>query len=708
MYRMSWSDLLIQFVIHKGGLTLAAFGTLTLGAQTLVNDLTQSQDLTPITIDFSQFSPAYAALEDEYIQYYEDVKEATQLEAGFVDIKLSQFEDGESADSEEIYQPISHAIENIRTLTNTQLTTKAAGFDGQTMLVQASRGTTQPTQPQAVVLAAPSAKTFSELGWGALVQRVKDTTPAPHNPPIVLGKSTSPQKDHPSQPKQEVQQQTTEALHPLLASRLMDGEKILGGSRPESYQILGDLELKDGLAFIGGMSISHIVGGAEVQSGSINLADATFDINIQQMVGDIVISLVDNNGQLLGEGRLNLNDYPENKPILREKIAIYPVDLDRAGQVISVGSLGRPKPKYISEANIDLYAFNDRTMTNSRGEFRFRDWKNSNSRTLALISKKGFRDSIVMLDSAQDSTVLMFENKYVDSFFEYLRDQGLGSQSTKGTIYGALIGMPDMSGYTVRLEKEKPLYFMEAGFPSDKLYATSSNGQFVFVGLKDGDYVLRIEKDGMTLDERLVVVESGKFSPVYADLNKVKKHLAFYDPFDPLVKIEDIEVRFFDGYQKLTLNNRNTHDLSIAVGDGSAVLDYYESQTQARTFVSRHRNVQKVPLLRDPALMKLITTQGLSLDEGLIIGFISSPENYRARMIEEAPERILYFDEQARIIDPEKAMPFGFIMAGFAPGLKTVVFEGINDQLILASDLIFNDQQAISLLSTEIVPVPIQ
>ena len=293
-----------------------------------------------------------------------------------------------------------------------------------------------------------------------------------------------------------------------------------------------------------------------------------------------------------------------------------------------------------------------------------------NSRSIAMASRPGYYDSLFIIDSRQPVSIPLFSESYMQAFFSYLEDQGLDDIRERGTVYGIIEGVEDKSGYRVFIENKKPIYFT-AGFADTKAIATSSNGLFSFVGLEDGDYKLIIEKEGQILDQKWIVVESSKVSSFFYNPQKIQQYLA-HKTVDP---IEKSNPGFFD----------NDSDLS-----------------QNFTFPSR-KSFSEIPFISDERLQKLAKKQNMKIDEGLIFGFIKSPEKYQVALLEESPKKVIYFNEKAEMIDPSKEIASGFIIGGFSKGLSSLAIQ--TNEMVLATDLVFNDHKAISVVSTEVFPV---
>ena len=279
-----------------------------------------------------------------------------------------------------------------------------------------------------------------------------------------------------------------------------------------SYRIHGSLSLKEGLAFMGTMEVQWVVGEHILGFGSINIEKATYEIKVNKLIGDIVISIYDNKKNLTGEGLFHMDRLPKTSYRISKNINVFPVNWDYAGQVIDGNSLTSPKKKVLSGVNISLYGFDEQTETDKNGQFSFHNWKKVNSRSIAMATKPGYYDSLFIIDSKQSISIPLLSESYMEAFFSYLEDQGLTTVRKKGTIYGTILGNKDKNGYKVSIGNEKPIYFLPTGFANTQATTTSSNGLFSFVGLESGDYQLFIEKNGKIVSQKWVAIEAGKVS----------------------------------------------------------------------------------------------------------------------------------------------------------------------------------------------------
>ena len=122
-----------------------------------------------------------------------------------------------------------------------------------------------------------------------------------------------------------------------------------------------------------------------------------------------------------------------------------------------------------------------------------------------------------------------------------------------------------------------------------------------------------------------------------------------------------------------------------------------------QNFISHHRSLKEIPPFFYEKLHKLAEKQNMKLNQGLIFGFIDSPERYQVAILEKAAKEIIYFNEKAEVIDPNKEIAFGFIISGFLKGLNSLIIQ--TDEIILATDLIFSNHKTISVVKMEVFPV---
>jgi hypothetical protein len=693
LHKIGFFEKVFYFTAHK----------LVLGFLVLIFLVLQTTPLTPIEnsgsniianpleVDFSNFSPAFAALEDEYL--LED--DETGLEDSTE--KMATQDVLINLDQTKPVQLVKVSANN-NTLKN--LSIDSLSFDGSQTLLTTQNIKHQPLLAKTYANEENSFENNNELGSGSLAMLVDGGSPAKESSPVV--QAISPVA---------AQQPTTDQQIDKNSNKIkLKEDETSTPSVPNTFQVSGNVSLKEGLAYFGDMDVAWVVGDQEFARGSVNTPDATYSIEVKDNVGDIVISLYDNKNELIGEGFVDLTQIKiiDNKAIA--DIDIRPINWDTAGRVVDASSIGLQEYgvytlKTVKNTLIELYAFSEATETNSSGEFSFYNWKKSNSRSLALASKKGYKDSLFILDSKKELSVLLFSNEYIDSFFSYLRDIGLGNVANKGTVYGYILGA-NAQGFSVKLEKEKPIYFLKSGFANISQKTTSTNGQFAFVGLDNGEYELIVEKNNQIVDRKIVLVEENKISPVTIDLHAVSKYLEFFNPLNPKQKIDTLKASFFDGESEVKLHNNSTF-INLNNSAQPSVLDFEGPglNETSRTFISQNKGLQRIPLLQDESLLKLAESKNMNISKGLIIGFIDSPDAYHVSMKEAPVEQILYFDELGNEMSDKSKVAYGFIMSGFNKGLSSILVSRSSDDIILMTDIVFSDHESISIINSGITAV---
>lgn len=669
-------EITLDHCIHKARWSFVILITLLASQRSIDHDVQSHFVSDTFEINFSQFSPAFAAFEDESL-FARPLLQQSSLKA---DTSNQSFSHLVETHKSQIPLTLVRAVAERPPFQSTFIDQ----FDGEESVQPTS--TTQQKWIRPSIQAA--ALEDDELKFGALASMVNPHTsnnhPSLRHLPTLSTSSTAKHID------QSLDSQSAD-----------DNEKA--PQLYDSYIVSGGIQLKGGLAFLGSMEVSWVVGDYELQIGSINSPDATYEIEVHQLVGDVIVSLYDNRDELIGEGILDLATAQLEGSDIFANIDIHPIDWSTAGHIILADSIGSGVEKPVENVEVALYSFNDATETNSQGEFHFPDWKKTNSKTLAIASKEGFRDSIFMLDSHTEASVLLFREKSMDAFFDYLDDLGLRDLSDQGTIYGQIHGIKNKAGYTLTLKDEKTIYFLDSGFASLEQNKTSSNGLFSFVGLEDGDYQLIVEKDGEIVDERIAIVEQGKISPIVVDLSKVSKHIEFFDPMKPDRQLSSLEVSFFDGSTSIQLDPQNSLNKNLHRGHDVAIMEFATDQEISRTLLSRNRGLQKVPLLQDQQVLKLAREQKFEVENGLIIGFIDSTVPYSVSLAEEEPQQIVYFNQEGQIIDERDEVAHGFIIYNFSEGLSSLIITDLAEQTIVGTDLIYSDHQSISMTYLEVL-----
>ncbi len=683
--RLGLFERFINSLYQTGVLGFLALFTILILSTSVSHDRGQVFESQVYTVPFDQFSPAFAAFEDDYLF---DEPSSSTLKAGISNNQWKQLSSESTENNNEVPVQISSTKE--QTIQRLKILEQ---FDGDSSIKDIRLQVEQlwtskndkPNNPTKKIQA-------EELKFGSLATLVNSSQPTypSLNNPSTGHPSITPVNSSVSKPQVQV-------------NNISDSDHEL--ETPEKYLINGFIELKDGLAFLGTMEVSWVVGDNELQRGSINVPDASFEIEVSQLVGEVILSLYDNSNELIGEGIIDLSLFPLNQSTITSLIEVHPIDWDTAGAIVHSESLGSGVNKFVDGATIALYSFNDATESKENGKFSFYNWKKTNSRTLAIASKSGFVDSIFMLDSQKFAKIALFTEKYLDSFFNYLTDLKVYDVKDKGTIYGEISGISDKSGFKIYIENQKPIYF-ESGFATLDKEATTSNGLFAFVGLQDGDYKVLVEKSGEIIDEKLVIVEQGKVSPVHIDLGQVFKHLEFFDPMRPNSPIQKVEIGFFDGNQSLDLDKVAPTFIPLKNGAQPSLMQINTQPYNSQVFVSKNKTLQKIPYLKDKKLFEIAKSEDLPLDSGLIFGFVNSNIPYQVSMVESPVEKILYFNDRGHLLkDPTIEIPFGFIMSGFPMGLSSIVAETLDDHTVLATDLIYSEHDSVSIIQMDIFPL---
>jgi hypothetical protein len=682
-------DHFIHFFCHKLGLVAVVFTTLALTQTKISIDIKTSYQGEVFNVQFTEFSPAFAAFEDEFLFEVSQDKVST-LKAGSSDQVFSAH----------LAEPKVEVTQQEKLVAEKETVDMAEilnQFDGEARLqdykIQSAKRVSFPkeTAPKPKTLATKTIKA-EELAFGSLVAMV------------------NPQPQVPTQkPTATVARPTATPGKPVPAANNDFTGKGEGTKQaqttPDRYKVSGGIQLRQGLAFFGSMEVSWVVGDYELQVGSINAPDATYEIEVNKLIGDVIISLYDNRDELIGEGVLDLTTVATNNDSIVSNIKVYPIDWDVAGEIINADSLGSGVKKPVSDVEVALYAFNEATQSSANGVFSFYNWKKSNSRTLAIASKEGFKDSIFTLDSKTEAQVLLFEDQYMDSYFQFLSDElEIYDVAEMGTIYGEISGISKKSGYTVKVDGAQPIYITDIGFATRSQNTTSENGLFSFAGLQDGDYELLVEKDGEVLDQRIVVVEQGKVSPVLVDLSKVSKHIEFFDPMQPEKRIDEVEVSFFDGSSFESLDQDNQVKRTVNRGHDASLMEFATTGEINRTLISRNKGLQKVPFINDTKLTELAKKSGFDVADGLLFGFVDSDQPFQVSLAESTIDKIIYFNKDGLEVKKGSLEVIGFIIAGFQQGLNSLIIDSLEDEpVILGTDLIYSDHQSVSVTHLEIV-----
>jgi hypothetical protein len=304
-----------------------------------------------------------------------------------------------------------------------------------------------------------------------------------------------------------------------------------------------------------------------------------------------------------------------------------------------------------------------------------------NSSILVKAMKENHWGNIILGSSKQVFTNILSP----DATIQALKDI-LGIRTPKdqmGIIKGeVLVNGQQVAGAQVEIigignETLKPTYF-SSFLPDVTLSETTSNGQYAFVDIPQGSYLVRAKYKGKYLSPQVAPVEPGFVTQVHFDVQKSSLAEAFV--FDiQNSEMMNANISFLGSEQKVPVQSRKLISFS-----GSEGIQFLEVQAQNENYFSTRITVDKsekeilIPMISQAWLNDLLVRLRVNSipDTGLIIGTaLELP--YAVELDPNAyneDTKIIYFDSQGKLVPGAMFTPAGggFVAINVNEGIRSL------------------------------------
>lgn len=457
-----------------------------------------------------------------------------------------------------------------------------------------------------------------------------------------------------------------------------------------SYRVEGSIEIVDGLAYTGvndRIEVFRYFGSEVQQVADVNLNEASFKIDTNELSGYVVGELRANNGELLGLGEIDLVHLAKSKPGLQQlsnvKLRIKPVYDGFNGSILSAYSFGKYKVAVKEQlASID----------GLERELKLENETDIKDQTLmygssALIRTSGEKhwSSLVVGVSGHKSNIRMYPTTNVEALLKPYRTES----SDYGVVWGRVVdesGKP-VAGAQVELPGDLgsgAIYFHEFSMeeiliPDEKRTSTSKNGWFAFVKVLPGLQAVRGTLGKTLLPTQVFTAEEEHVSYIELKLGRTRHiDIQLYDAFSKLDIEADLQI--LGQKEELYENIVGEKILEIPGGQGPVYLhtDAGEKFEVTRFNFNRSDWSLEVPMIRTSWLeaVKIEKKITYTSDTGTVVGFVNSDgfEVFMGEDVKYESSQIIYFDQQGRILKkPHGIKGGGFIMFNVPQGLRTTV-----------------------------------
>ncbi|MCB0368053.1 MAG: hypothetical protein KDD45_01110 [Bdellovibrionales bacterium] len=482
-----------------------------------------------------------------------------------------------------------------------------------------------------------------------------------------------------------------------------EDKKVQQESVPDNL-VVGLIEIKDGLAVTNQqhIEIRRYEEGTFKEKGSVNLAQGTYQLNLESPRGYILARLVNSSGNVLGEGVARVADIHWGK-ILPHKGPIIHITkkFDIKGTAVSAYNLNKNKPlDHAGNASVfNNYAKHD---VKTNGEIVF-DNVVSESTTKLITKVPGHISTQQLILSGSEFQSIVYPEKMIHALKAVVSDQrqqNLNDPALTVVMGQIIFDNKPTSGVNVQIEgfeDIEPVYFNSLMLPDATLKTTSENGYFAFLGAPvDIQHIIAL-RGNVYFGHANVIVSPGVVS--YAQIKNS-------------IKTEETDIKVYDAFQgqpqtaQLTLQSL-PEKVNVQNGEQTVYLPSVKRwsllhanpgekfQPAYYSYVDRTDHIY-VPLISKSWLYQIVSSLKINVDPGtgIIVGFVND-EDFDVELPghENLKKNILYFDYTGRVSNQKSgSQGGGFVMFNVPPDIYEVLVLGAKSQKVYSQVAPVKDQ----------------
>jgi hypothetical protein len=477
---------------------------------------------------------------------------------------------------------------------------------------------------------------------------------------------------------------------------------------PEAYRqviLTGDLEFTGGLAIANSMDrlvVFREKDGEVLESGAIWLREGRYEIYVEETEGDLVGELRTPYGDILGRGILDLSqvtaDGPNPRRIERVGLKISAVTQGVAGRVIANRPDGVPA-KPVPDTNVLFKNLPLDSVTNKEGIFVESNLLEG-STAIVKATKTGYWSTMKFARAGSSAEIEMFPNlqgDMVDRLVKFAKANQLSADQAS-IIWGRVTrsGKP-VEGASVDLmttqEPVAPVYFNEAMMPDAKLSATSSNGLYAFFPISPGAHAVQATINHQPTEPLVFPTEERTVSRV--DIETVTDRKARVKVFDAFRTDWPLAAEVRDPSHTRRVSVERSGETSITFADGQGVLvldaDAGRGYERVRLTLGRDRRAIYFPMVQSRWLDGIKGSLKLSQVPyaGTMVGFVQGSQPYRVSLEDKSVSegvRTVYFNNRGEVTGSDFGQPGGgFILFNVKEGFRTVSVQPSGTQKVFAA-----------------------
>lgn len=484
-------------------------------------------------------------------------------------------------------------------------------------------------------------------------------------------------------------------------------------SKPKRYSISGPLSFSGGVAFLGNrntITANQIIDGLAMSSGIVDIKDAQYIIAVDDLDGEILAEVRNQEGQIMGQGRINLRALASEKSNIAKlegfPLEVRPVYNGTSGTTISAASYG--KNNYIvNDANVYVAGLS-REVAHNKKTNTYEDESLAMPSTYVLrgVHEK-FWPTLSFAESGEKFQLRLFPIGLVDALLNLSLDKYAAREAkNEAVIWGrvSMLGRAIEGAKVIILGDESNLANYFSGFIPDKTKsATASRGEFAFTRVKDAETLLQVSIGEKVLLPTLVPTESRNVT--YADLEietgrdvEIKSYDAFdFSPLaaalQPLGTKNNIYVPE-NGISQIKLNT--VRGITLIESDPGEPYVVSRAALKANQTELHFSQIKKDWL--DGMRGQIRTSENQNEIATSAVGLVNG-DNYEVLIGDGSYEKnpnIIYFDSKGVVIGQHGIAGGGFAVFGLRKGLNTVTIIPDKSKKVV-TQVIYVDEFATSL-----------
>lgn len=476
----------------------------------------------------------------------------------------------------------------------------------------------------------------------------------------------------PKQPQAVAPKETQDDLFPGEKSS-EKGTVVAARSNLRQAIVSGTLEMTKGLAYTGSQEIVvyRQIGGTRYGYGQVMIQQGRYEILVEEPNTGVVIAELIENGNMVGRAEILMPEVMNNLKS-QEDLKNIPIRLE-------------PIMDQVVAENISAYSYYKKEKTKN-SQMKIADTVNGsakvfNSTVMIKTMKDNHWGNIILGSSKQVFTNFLNPEATIKALKEILGvrtpDHQMGIIKGEVSIAGNTVAGAQVEVVGMGQDSIKPVYF-NSFFPDTSLTETTQNGQYAFVDLPEGSYIVRAKYKGKYLSPQLAPVEPGFVTQVQFDVQKPSLSEAFV--FDiQSSEMMNAEISFLGSEQRVPVQSRKLISFS-----GSSGMQFLEVEAQDQNYYATRVTVDKsekeilIPMISQNWLNNLLSRLKINSlpDTGLIIG-TAHELPYAVELDPNAyneDTKIVYFDNQGRLVPGAMITPQGggFVAINVNQGIRSL------------------------------------